>query len=291
MLSGILGAVSGVTVSDWDVSVKASPVAFVNSATKSGHGRRFGNQDWSGGYNFHPGAGAIPASLIPGYTGTFVGVFDNSVAAASQIGVSGPVIVDELQIKWDIEGAKVIEAVGKFSGNGAYTLDSLTAAVDSTPPMPLSSIGCTVSIGAMTNTAGVVTAPVSYTPIPAVRTITLTMKRDNKGGVNSGTAGWMNRRKGNFDATLAVSVHVDDLTTLPAPNTELGVQISVDGSHHWDILGMIFGDISGLKVDPASGALIGATLNAGLDVYPNISGAAITTCGTVKMPGGSAIFP
>ena len=258
MLSGILGAVGGVTVHDWSVNPKAMPAGFVNAGTSGGEGRRKGNQDWSGSFSFH----SPIAPAWPGAKQTFIGSLDGTK------GITGPIIIDEVQIKWDIEGGKIIEGSTKFSGDGAYTFGSAsgqTSAVNA-----VTSIGTTVS--GMTQ----------------IRTVTLTIKRGNKGGVNSSTNGWFNRREGNFDATLAVSVHVDDLSALPAPNSEAEVTIAygIGGSAGSYVLNqMIFSDISGLKVDIASTALIGCTINAHFDALPGGS------LGSITGPGSAQIFP
>lgn len=253
MLSGILGAVGGVTVFDWSISAKATLASFVNAGSQGGTGRRLGNQDWSGSFSFH----SPVAPAWPGATQSFAGSLDGSS------GVTGPIIIDEVQIKWDIEAGKVIEGTTKFSGNGAYAFGSASGSTSAVNA--ISSIGTTVNV------------------VSQVRTITLTIKRDNHGGAHSGTSGWINRRKGNLDATLAISVYVDALSSLPAPNSESTVVISYPGGAY-TLNQMMFGDISGLKVDPQSAALIGCTLNASFDATPGGSSGSISCNSTSIFP-------
>jgi hypothetical protein len=259
MLSGILGCVNGLCVYDWEVSLKSAISAIVNSGTKTGTARRTGNQDWNGSFSFH---GVVPP-LMPGYTGAFAGGFSDTVGA-----ISGPIIVDEAQIKWDIEGAKPVEGSVKFSGNGAWSTTA-TAATGAGESL-VSSVGTTLAGAAS---------------IGQVRTITLTIKRSNKGGTHSGSSGWVNRREGNLDCTLAASVYVDSLASLPQPNSDSVVTITCAGSAGiWTIDNMIWGDISGVKVDIESGAIIGATLNAMFDAYP------ANVIGSISGPGAASSY-
>lgn len=266
MLSGELGtlafAAGAVTIRDWDVSHKADLPDFVNAGTKGGTGRRVGTKDWSGSFSCD---GHTPP-LIPGQTGAFIGALDASK------GASGSIIVDETTIKWDIEAGKIIENSTKFSGSGVLTLGAVTPVAVTEVPDPVTSVGCKALLGA--------------TEILQIRTMELTLKRANQGGAHSGSAGWMQRRRGPLDATVAISIYCDDPSAPPQPGAEDELKLYVGAATFWALKNMLFGELSGLKVDVKTHALIGATLNAAFNGF--LAGA---TVGHIKNPATTALWP
>lgn len=264
MISGILGCVNGVTmVRDWEASLKANTQAFINSGTRGGTGRRRGNTDWSGSYNCD---GHLPA-LWPGQTFTFSG------ATQGTKGITGPAIVDEVTIKWDIEAGKIIENSTKFSGNGVYTRGAVTIVPETAFPDPLTSIGCKAMLDA--------------TEILQVRTMSLTVKCDNKTGVHSGTAGATARRKGNIDANVSIACYFDDPSLVPGPNEVGQIKLFINSTLFYDLKNMIFGELSGIKVDVNTAAIVGGTINAAMNAF--IEGG--STAGYIKTPEGATIWP
>jgi hypothetical protein len=274
--SGINGAIDGIPIADCDLSYQADDVSFVNALTRGATARRSGNKDWSGGWRYH---GHTPVKL-PGDTFTFSATPDKT--AGTQKGFTGPAIVDEVTVKWDIEGGKVIEHSGKFSGTGAYTLGTVTVAADTSIPNPPTAVGTKMQ----TTTVG----GSSWVELQGVRTMEFTMRRPPKEFAHAGTAGCKGRRKGNLDASLSVSIYADaDLSSqIPALNAVNAARLFVDATLYWEIKWFKLLGVSGLKIDVETGALLGATLNFGWDAIADQGSPAL---GSIITPASATLWP
>lgn len=272
VLSGIAGAVDAVnTVGRWEVATTADIQKYIASNTKKGPVRIDGNKDWNGSYQAY---GATPVKM-PGDAFTFTGSIDETD------GATGLVIVDQAEITIDIETGAVISHVVSFSGNGALTLGA-AAATDVTTPDNPTSIGCKVELGTM------VAVPV-YTELDNVRTITITFTAENPSYVASGDAGQTKRVAGNIDATIAISIYVDDPANIPAPNTWKMVRVFVAGLTHWEFHACIFGEASGIVCDREMGAIVECTLNLQYSGFSEVDAAMEE--GHIKKPGGATWWP
>ena len=274
VVSGKAGAVNGKsTVRKWSISYTADTKTFVASSTKGGTGRLAGNEDWSGSYD---GYGHTPG-VMPGGALSFVGSIDGTK------GVSGTAIVDQVVITIDIEGGGIISHTVSFSANGALT-EGAAAATDATLPEAYTSIGCKAEV------ADPAESP-SYTALPDVRTITITMTANNSSYVSSDTAGQTQRCAGNLDVTIAISLYTNDPSTSPIPavNAEQFLQCYVSATEYWEFCAVRFGEHSDIEVDVEGNAIVGLTLNAGMSGWYDLAGT--ITEGTIIDPAETTVWP
>ncbi len=272
VLGGSAGAVNDVdTVGNWSVTSTADLQAVIASNTKKGTVLLDGNTDWSGSWVAYKGT----PDYKPGDTLTFTGSIDGTN------GATGSVMVDSIEIVIDIEAGGVITATVNFSGNGALTLGA-AAATDATTPDPPTSIGTKVELGTM------VAVPV-WTEVDDVRTVTLTLTRDNQAYVSSSTSGATKRIAGNWSATVAMTVYEDDWADIETINAEKRMRIYVDSTTYWLVEFVKLAEASDLTVDIEAGALIGATQNFQWTAYADVAGS--QTEGEITDPGSTTWWP
>ncbi|HQU42141.1 MAG TPA: hypothetical protein PK867_04990 [Pirellulales bacterium] len=283
--SGESGAIkSGATVyaaiRDWKASGKADNQAVIDSGTSGGTTRLGGNLDWSGSWS----ADGYP-TVKPGDAVVFTGSIDNVE------GLTGPIIVESVRVNYDIAGGKPITHDVTFSGNGAWTLGAATAA-DAAVAAPVSSVGVVVQLAAPA-------ALPTWVNLEQVETITLEFKRSALAYVDSTSAGWNKRKRGPFDATIAIKVHPDATATdvayglqgLPSPRVVKMIKITdaqtTPGVYalNW----MMFSDISDVDVNRETQAIVSCTLNAALCATTSI--ATVMTLGTVTGPNAQTLWP
>jgi hypothetical protein len=233
-----------------------------------------GNVDWSGAYDAY---GHTPANM-PGDGFTFTGSTDGT------LGVEGVAIVDSVVITCDIAAGGILSHVVNFSANGVLDLSG-GVATDATPLIPPSAIGCKVALD------------FSKTDTPAfadetdVLNWTLTLTAANTPYVTSSTAGQTKRNQGNIDATMSYAVLIEDgdAANLPLKNSIAAIRFHVSASLFWEIRWGIFGDISDINIDIETAAMVGATLNASLNVIENID--STDTIGAIVNPATSDFWP
>jgi len=260
-INGIGGAINGIdSVRNWHISSKADLARFAASNTAGAVGADIGNDDWSGSYAAY---GGTPI-LMPAETGTFTGSIDGS------IGVAGPIIVDSVDIAWDIEGGKPLAHAVNFSANGVLTPGTAVAA-DEVVPAPLSSILCL--------------AKWDSDEIPDIRTMNLRISAANVPYVNSSTAGHTYRKPGNITLDASISVHADDLTDLLELNDTAVLSLYTTAALYWEITWAMVSDIADIVMDREAAAMVGATMS----FAHVISQSAVM--GTIKKPGGSTWWP
>jgi hypothetical protein len=283
VLSGILGVVNGQdTVRTWSVTSTADLSALYASNTKGAPIRLDGNKDWTGeftAYGFQP-------ALVPGEFFKFQGSVDGAKGVTSE--VLGA-IVDTITITGDIEGGGAIEYTCAFSGNGTLTSE-VTPLTDATCPQPLSAIGSYVTLE-QTDDAGV------EANITDVRTWSITLTRANTAYNSSTTGGQTKRLKGNFDATISLSIYEDDFDDIIQPNEEQivriyheGVPVGSEGDDtFWEFQWIKFNDGGGYEIDREGAALIGYTANGGFSAFTDIVG--VCTEGKIIMPDTTDLWP
>jgi len=272
LLSGLLAAIDGVSnVGLWEIALKASQAEFVNSATGGGTGRLAGNVDWNGHYQAD---GSIPVKM-PGQVFAFVGSADGS------LGVAGDALVDDVEINWDVEGAKNIEHTVNFSANGPLTFGE-AGAVDESLSDPQSSVGCKVTLGTLA-------AEPVFTELLDVRKIKLKISAKNSPYVSSSTAGQTKRVPGPIDADVSIDVYCEDLADLPAVNSLAALRMYVSATAYWQLDWVIFGEHTGIQADRRSGKLVGATINAKLAGLATIG--STRTQGRIILPSTSVWWP
>lgn len=272
VISGKGGAVSGQdTVREWSITTKKTLVPITASNTKGGTMRVQGNGDWSGSYS---GYGHTPG-VFPGDTFVFTGSIDGVV------GVTGNARCESVEVVIDIEGGKPIEYTVSFQSNGALSKGAAVA-VDIVVPNPFSSIGTKVEFGTM------VASPV-FTEIADVRTITLSFTKSLPEYASSDTGGDTKRVDANLDLTLAITVYTADFSTLPAEGSEQHARVYVNASTFWELKWVRVEELSGLDVDIAEGTPVGATINAGMHGFANVTGT--PTEGIIKDPAQVTKWP
>jgi hypothetical protein len=179
------------------------------------------------------------------------------------VGVVGPVIIDRLEITWDMEGKLPIAYSTTFSGNGAPTLGAAVVSTDATLPADL----ILPSAGTKIELADFDPDTPTWYEAENYRTATLAIWRTNTTYVNSGTGNTVKRLKGNLDASLTFAVHTADFSKLsaslntPARGKSMGVRMYTTGSLFWLLEWMKFRNLSELVCDREGAAMVGMTLN------------------------------
>lgn len=277
VVSGKNGAVDGSTdVRDWSISSEADLQAYVSSATKGGTARVPGNVDWNGQYNSY---GHTPVRM-PGETFEFKGSIDGSVGANCP---ANGAIVDQVEIRIDIEAAAIIDHTVAFSANGILSFGA-TVAADASVPSPPPSKGTKIQ-------TAVPSGSPSYGDILDVRTVTITITSDNKSYVSSESAGQVKRTAGNIDFSLSYSVYADDFSNanVPAVNTVADIKVFVNATQFWHLQWCKYGEASDLGVGIESADNVAASLNAVMEGFTDIS--ATPTEGFIKNPAGTTFWP
>jgi hypothetical protein len=272
--SGKTGYLKGVTsMREWGVSLKGGQTGYASSATKGAEAQLPGWQDWSADFIVHNHL----AIVVPGQVFDFGGSFNGAA------GITGSVIIDELDMSWDIEGAKAIEQSIKASGNGPYGIGAC-AVTETAVQNPLSSFGTYGSL-LVTTVGG------SLTRVPGIKSMSMKLSAKNAEYKDSDTDGWVYRLPGVLTGSVDFGVNVSDASLLPVPGTYATVQLYVPGvngaapSEFWKIKYVQFGDISGIKVNRETGAVVGATLNAKFSAYWNGNE------GQIVGPSGVTLWP
>ena len=245
--SGRQGFVSGFTsIEEWSIDYKAPEVAVATSGTKYAEIQLPGPKDWSGGFKT-PNQLAV---CVPSATASIGCSLDGSV------GFTGPVIFDSLDLGWDIEGGKPITQDIKFSANGPLTYGACVV-TESAIPTPYTSLGTKGTLQLATGGG--------YIQLQGVKSMTMRFNAKNSEYKDSDTNGWTYRLPGNVSCSLSWNINVSDvsqLISLCSPNLFCQARLYVDGSVYWAINYVKFTGISGIQSNRASGAVVGATLNA-----------------------------
>lgn len=283
VISGIGGAVNGIpSVRTWSISINTELPKWVASNTLRGPGRAVGNKDWTGSISCY---GHTP-TVKPGDVFTFLGTQGSDLMTAEEWHhVTGSAIVRQIEVNVDIEGAKIIEHTITFESHGTLTFsqdESAESVTDATTIVQLSGIGTTVKhklLGAET-----------FTELPDVRNVKITLTADNKPYASSSTGGYIKRCKGNFDASLSMQVYTADFSEVEAfINTAREIQIIFSDGLMWEFKWMKFGTISDMVVDRENAGVEGGTLNAELSGFETVSD--VDTAGYVNDPAENQWWP
>lgn len=263
--SGRNGAVNGVPrIFDWQVDYKADTQPVVDSGTSGATTRLPGNKDWSGSIN---GNGYQPP-LMPGADLAFVGSEDG------ENGLTGNAIIDQIAVNINIESKESIAYAMNFSGNGLLTPGAAVAVDDS--------ISVGFSPGSSKIEICTPAASPTWTEVPNIKTIGLTITAANQEHADSSTNGTKGRIKGNCDFTVTYSRNCNGFADLIEPNSVRGLRIYVTDTLYWELLWVMFGDATGLKVDRKTGAILGYTQNAAMCATCEIGGT--PTKGHILLP-------
>lgn len=270
VISGFGGAVDTIpTVRGWSVTSTSDITRYVASGSKKGASRIAGNRDWNGQYTAY---GGIPAKK-PGDIFTFTGSLD------AVNGVEGSAMVEEVVINWDIEAGGIISHEVTFSSNGVLTLGAAVA-TDATVPAPLPAVGTKIE------EALAIATPV-FTEITDIRTITLTISRNNPSYASSSTAGDTKRVMGTLDMSISFGVYEGDPADLIAVNGVRHLKVYIDATNFWELKWVRFGEASDVDCDIEDGGLVSATMNAEMEGFTDVAGTA--TEGYIKDPTATPV--
>ena len=279
VLSGIGGVVDGAdTIRTWTAEISDELIALYASNTQGGPHRLGGNEDWSASYNCY---GGLPTRL-PGETiGTLKLSLDESV------GISGPAMVERVEITWDLEGKNPISHVVNINGNGQATIGASVVSTDATAPAEK----ILPSLGTMVELADYDPDTPSWYEAENIRSITLAMWKSNTAYNNSGTGKYTKRLAGNFDASLTFAVHTDDFSKLsasldtPDRGKSMGARVYITDTLYWLIEWMKLRNLSDLTCDREGTVMIGMTLNWELSGFLTIGTTTPTaTTGKIQTP-------
>ena len=259
--TGLGGSVDGQhTVRNWQVTETSENKDYGASNTRKGTGRKAGPKDWSGSFEAYRSS----VTLMPGDKFNFTGHGIEEV--------SGPAIVDSIEVSCPIEDGDPISLTVNFSGDGELTKQAGTGD-DETVPDPPSAIGCKIEIGA---------TPVE---VSDVRSWSLTMSADNKEYRSSSTGGWTKREAGRLDIEGSYEVYADDSTDLPDTGSFTPILLYVGATDHYEIKWAAISQVEP-SVDAETGDIVGATISW------EWSGFLEGDAGEVKLPGvAEAVWP
>ncbi len=210
VISGIGGAVDGVNCSRlWKVARIIEPAFAVCSASDGAVIRARGISDFRGVYL---GSGHTPPKL-PGELFQWTGSTRDGKGATTE---ANGAIVEQVDIDWDIEGAKFIEYACHFAAaTGALTLGTASA-TDASTPNPSESRSCEINLTGCTE----------------LRKMKLTLLSRNPSYVTGSTAGRRERVAGVKDGRFTCKIYTED-ANFPAENAIEEVTFGVGGGLGW----------------------------------------------------------
>lgn len=272
VISGIGGAVNGIPcIRTWEGTVSNDLQEAVSSCSDGAVQRITGNEDWSGTFSQY----ATDPISMPGDLITFAGSIEGTV------GVTGPAIVDQLDINVDIEGGTPIELETSFSSDGAVTVGA-SIGVDATIDIPEGSKLRKIEV------AIDLAIPV-YVEIPDVSSFNLSLISTNTAYVSSTTVGKTRRIAGNKDCTGSFSQLINDFADMLQPGDVVLLRLFVTATEYWQITYARIVDLSNLQVDREGATPVGGTVNfafSGIEIVT-----ATPTKGTIIQPDLTVWWP
>ena len=272
VISGIGGAVNGIPcVRSWEASVSEDVQEAVSSCSDGAVQRITGNEDWSGTFTqFATDPVSMPGNLI-----TFAGSIEGTV------GVTGPAIVDQVDVNVDIEGGTPIELETSFSSDGAVTVGA-SVGVDSSVAVPEGSKLRKIEVAINIDT------PV-YVAIPDVTSFNLSLVSTNTSYVSSTTAGATRRIPGNKDTTGSFAQLTGDFASMLQPGDIVLLRLFVTATEFWQLTYVRIIDLSNLQVDREGATPVGGTVNFAFSGIEVVS--ASPTKGTIIQPDTTVWWP
>ncbi len=274
VISGKLGAIDGIaSLRDWSVITTNDVQAHVDSACNGAESTVKGNDDWTGTANAY---GDSPTDgFLPGQGFAFTGSVDGSV------GITGNVIVDQLEITIPIEDGGLISYRMSFSGNGAYVIGAAVAS-DATDPSAPTAVGRVLHL----NTS--IASP-SYAAISGVRSVTITLSSDNKAHNDSDTAGATERTAGNISGTISYDIYEGTVASLPTVGDHVSFRAYVTATTYWVFQWGEITEISGIGANPETADLVNASISAKFSGYADNAGTPVV--GTIIEPDTTVFWP
>lgn len=257
VISGLTGAVNGYsTVIKWEIQQTGDPELFISSSSKQGEVAACGPEDWTG---YFIGKGHTPGCFA-GDAISFIGNFGNGK------GASGTGIVDSLEITVDVEAARPVEYLVRFSRNGALTLGDAVAADATTP-----TIYCPTSLAAYLTTQ-----------ITDTRYYKVIFRCKNKKYVDSETAAGVMRVRGAMSGVWLIRAYLSDPSTLPTVKTSYQGKFYVEAAKYWTMNYCHVLKVGPLGVDHNSEENVGAEISGVFSGYSGTSEGTITDPDSVE---------
>jgi hypothetical protein len=263
--SGKYGAVNGMsTVRNWVLNETTQPAEYRASNTRAGTGRKEGVYDYTGSFEGYGGVPPIMPSEyfdFVGYTAPTTGAF--GVAGLTKNATNA--IVQSVTINWDWTTGGLLDWMVNFAAGEPNIITEASAAVTDLS-LPAVKIVCPTKI----------TVSENIVLWPNLTRASLTITANNPSFVNSSTQGRTGRRAGIIDWNASVT----EQATAVNPNIGLSnclgsivgaetlMQMYIDATLFWGLKWAHFVDVSDLRVDNDTGAIIGQTNNfamAGFD--------------------------
>lgn len=276
--SGRWGVVnSQSTVRNWTLNEIEETKRFYASNTLSGAGRKPSVFDFTGSFSQY---GAVP-TVLPGETFTFAGFTapdDDSETPGNGQRYTGPAIVDSVAITWNWENGEIISSVTNFAGNGRLVKAVDTALTDvSSVDAP---VVCGTKIEYDTGSGDVEWGNIANA--------VLTMMCENQPYLNSSSIDngecWRQRKKGNFDWTLALTEQASSRANLPNPGDDMILKLYTTDSLFWELKWGHLENFSNITVDRETGAIISRQVNLAMNGWN-------PTVGYVKKPDTTDFWP
>lgn len=273
VISGKDGYINGVPcLSNWQASAAAALQEYAASCTGGGVGVTDGNKDWTGSAS---GIGYQPALLPDGVDYAFLGVVDND--GGGKLDLNGTILVSQMQLDIPIAAGGPITWSTQWAARGAMiggTVGAADATFAEAPSAKLATIGMSPTFVG------------SYTEIPEVQSISLTLTRTLQTYVS---AGFIDRVAGNLSSTISFEVLDRDIfNALYDLNIFNVVELTVAPGKTWN-LPMKWGGKSNLNVDVSTRSPVGYTVNGQWSAVVPIAMDANSE-GWIKMPDDTYFF-
>lgn len=268
MLSGKYGAINGFsTIHNWVLNETSQPAEFRASNTKSGTGRREGVYDFTGSCEGYAGVPPVMPSEyfdFDGYTAPTTG----ARGAAGIVHSAVNAIVQSVTINWNWGTCELLGWTMNFAAGQPGVITRASSAItDATTPNPPIICGTKVTLTS------------NRTVWNNIVSASLTITANNPSFVNSSTQCTTGRRPGIIDWTAAIREQAT------GPNATLGLaacqgiavggdtvlSLWVDGTDYWDLWWAHLTDISDLRVDNDTGAIIEQTNNFAMNGFDTAS--------------------
>lgn len=276
--SGKFGVVNGEnTVRNWSISDEQTLQSYVASNTQFGTGRQPGVESWNGSFQKY---GFVPATM-PGSLFSFVGYEapDDDVSG-NGMRYSGQAMVSQLQVNWNWGGGEIINSQIDFAGHLALT--AATGAEISDAVFPVVPPVTVTKIEYSTNDS-------DYTELDCLVSAQWTLTSALQAYVNSCTIVssrlWTGQKSGPIDWTLSITQQ-DNARPL-AKGDRVSLRLYVTATTYFLLKWARLQNITGITVDRETGAIIGQTLNFGMDGFNTDSSAV----GQIVLPDLSVWWP
>lgn len=286
-----VGASALHSIRNWNLNAIENHEARVLSSTRAGTMRFPGVADWNGSFE---GFGGTPP-VFPGdqvALSLFAGP-DTGVFGATGLVYFGNAIIDSLTITWQWQPTVVVSWSANYSANGclAYNTDEyydtiLECVAQACSMKAMYQDECSAGSGSGTFGA----SDGEFTELANVESITLTFTANNLVVVNSSTNCCTEREPGTLDWTLAI-VDQEQYPILDY-DTYYHWHLYTTATEYWCVAYSLLQDVSNVRVDMESGAIITKTNTLAMASHACCTGdQSSSRIGVVTDPAGATHWP